>query len=197
MNFNSNKRGQLGKIISANVVLIILVFLMAIYLVLTGFAVGIKKPDVPSSIDVELGDVLFKEINVNGDRMSFVNGLIRADLESKKEEKAGRKSNYMSIVKEAIKSELERELAGDREYCLMLFQGGGNILPENTRVGGNEEDIYYKFKDGKGEISYNVLEMGEYQRKGHLSSLNFYVKTSELEKEYNVLYYYGGCLNEK
>ena len=76
----------------------------------------------------------------------------------------------------------------------MLFQGGGNIIPENTRVAGNEKDIYYKFKDGKGEINYNVLEMSEYQTKGHLNRLIFNVEASEFEKRYDLSYYYGECL---
>ena len=194
MIFNLNTRGQLGKIITSLPIFIGIFVILSFYLVFVIFFFEIRESSTPLNIKgVEFGEILFKEIEVNGVKMNFLDGLIRADLESKNEEKSGRKSDYMFLVKEAIRLKLEKELSSG-EYCLMLFQGGGNIIPENTKVEGNEKDIYYKFKDGKGEIRYNVLEMGEYQTKGHLNRLIFDVKASEFERKYDLSYYYGECL---
>ena len=191
-----SRKGQLGKIITSVPILISIIVILSIYLVFVVFAFETRGSHLPSSVKgVEFGDILFKEININGEKINFLDGIIKADLEAKKEESAGRKSNYMFLVKEAVRSKLETELNGiDEEYCLMLFQGGGNVIPENTKVGGNEKDIYYKFKNGKGEISYNVLEIGEYQRQGNLNQLIFNVKADNFEKKYELSYYYGRCL---
>ena len=110
-----NKSGQLGKIISSNFVLVILFFFALTYLIFVGFAVGIKKPEVPAVKESGLDDVLLEEIEVNGERISLADGIVKADLDSKKEEKAGRKSNYMSLVKEAIKTKLEKQFS-EGEY---------------------------------------------------------------------------------
>ena len=220
MNFDMrfNRRGQLGKIVSANVVLISLVFLMAIYLVLVGFAIGIKKPTVYAVIeDVGLGSVLFREINVNGERMSFVGGLINADIYFERDaeiqdslrrasgderakllDESRKYTNYMGKVKEALKSTLEKENSGkEEEICFMLFQGPGNVIRENIELDNNGKDIYYRFKNGKGEASNKVIDMEFYYKEGHFVKLHSFIVKSNVEKEYDIMYYYGRCLDEK
>ena len=213
MIFNLNHKGQLGKIITSFPVFISIFVIIVIYLVFVAAVYGIKGANVPSSIKgIELSNVLFNDIEVDGEKMSFLDGIIRADNYLARDEKiqeellrasgiererlleeSRKHINYMSKVKDALKNKLEKENSG--ETCFMLFQGPGNIIRENIKLENNEKDIYYRFKDGKGEKSPAVIDMEFYYKEGHFNKLSsFTVKSDSFERGYAISYYYGGCL---
>ncbi len=188
MKLNINKRGQLGKIFSANVVLIILVFLMAIYLVLVGFVVGIKKPDIPSFINVELGDVLFREINFSVDnkneKMLIFDALIgywngKIDI---------------NLIENALKDFVKNDAI--EGHCLAIAQGD-EMKPAGLTGGSALDDFFIEFKNGEiysGHTGSKPYQLNVYEEKGEFGEISFSILD---KKRIYVQYYYGRCLDEK
>ena len=179
-----NKRGalELGKIITTIPIMILIFLVIAIYLILVVFIDFAKGPTVPAVLDFEdkgFNEILFKEINVDGELMSLVHGLIRAEInemrcaiinsrldgdpnnpiKSDQErialiEERNKCVNYIARVKEGLIKVLEKE---DKIFegvgCFILCQScnvkTGFKPSDLMKINSNEEDISLRFKQGK------------------------------------------------
>ena len=226
------KKAVMGKILSTPIVLILIVLIMGVYLILAGSISIIKKPSVAAAFDgfyLSSDDVLFKEILIDGEKMSLAHGLIKADINERRcniiklrlegdlrnpiksddEREALRKeqikcSNYMSKIKESLIKTLEAEsLSG--ESCFILCQScnikSGFKSNQYMKINSNEKDIALKFKDGKFLGSDFNLASGEivseiYTQKELDERVSFSIEEIGYKRQFNIVYYYGRCLNE-
>ncbi len=174
----SNKKGQLGKIISSFSVMVLIFVVIAIYLVIAGSASLFKKASVYASIeDVDLNkDILLKEIEVSGEKFDILSALIRL--------------NEDTLSRDEINDGLKKII---NEGSILLLAKGENDEPGRLTGGPGRNNFIIEFKDGEMLYpnfgSYSSI-FAKYRDKGLLKQASFDVKGKKLYVEY----YYGGFI---
>lgn len=208
-----NRRGQSGKIIMTFGAIISVVLVIGILLVLSAFAFGIKQPEIPSqleSAEILEDSVLFKMIEVNGEKMTLLHGLMKADINSRKIQNIADLSfeerekylNFMARVKDGVIESLASE-SESKEMCFILCQTCNTetgFTPYNLmKISPNEEDFVFRFEDGglAGSPGELAATTEFYSIAGLDNRISFSITESGKEREFNIVYYYGECYNSE
>ena len=181
-----DKRGVIAKALSTLPVFLIIVFIIALFLVLTSFTTLFAKPTIPSKISsIESENILLKEIKLDidgrGKKILVFDALIM-DREIK-------------IEKEKIEMALGDLLMEEKKegHCIAIAQGGKNSAGQTG--GAAIDDFLIEFEGGEissGNIGYNPLRLRLYEQKGLLREISF--KNINEEERIYLQYYYGRCL---
>lgn len=176
MNFLFERRGQIGKILTSLPVLFILLFLLGIFLVLSTFAAR-SFATVPDAVGVWERDVLLKEINVNGEKMLLIDGLIKLE--------------HGRIGRDVLNEEIKK-FVNEKNNALLLAKGESEEPGRLT--GGAGRNNFIVFYDN-GVYSPNLgsfsSHFAEYRNKGLLKGTFFEVRTGGIVKKIYIEYYYG------
>lgn len=174
-----SKKGQLGKIITALPVLILIFFIIGIYLVLTGFAYVFKGASLFYFIEgVDTNDFLFHEIQINGQKMLLLDALIQ--FQEKK------------IERDMVNEEFKR-LVDDQNNFLLLASGFSE-MPGGLLGGQERNNFIIKLIDGeKKSPNYGSFHstFGEYRRKGLLQERVFEIRREEGIQKFYIEFYFG------
>ena len=213
-----NKNGVLGKILSTLPIFLLIVFIMGIFLILTGYTKITKAKDffMPLSVqNIELDSVLLKGISVNGESVLLLDGFLRdcryknearmlnekiksrnfysAEEENAAKERIAEISGYERKLRDQIKNELERFSVGSSErYCFISFLHSGR--PSLSEI-VSSRDIYLIIKNGKSENG-NVADLESYYDAGLLYETELLISSNFNGKEkekFAILSYYGKC----
>ncbi len=211
-----NSKGQLGKIITTIPVMIVIVFIIAIYLVLAGFAFKVRGENIPGFIEsVGSSDVLLlDEISVDNKNILILDGFIKDKLyedeikilsekirargfNNLEEENAAKErladiSKYSRGLREGIRKGLEQNnlnnYNGEKQCFIAFFEYGLPAL-SNWR---SARDIYLVMENGNSDKG-DINELEGYYDSGLLSLVKVPIKFYNSEITFIVQGYYGRC----
>ncbi len=187
-----NKKGLIiGKILSTLPVFLLIVFITGIFLILTAFAVVIKKPIVPALIEgVWVDSVLVRDINIEinnkNNKMLVFDALV----------KYWNEEIDIISVEDGLEEIVDRD--AKESHCLAIAQGLEKG-PAGLLGGASLNDFFIGFKDGnvfKRSTGDKPLALGEYEKEGLLREISF-SNLKETGKIVYIQYYYGKCLEER
>lgn len=177
-----DKGGQLGKIITTFPVMLLIFLIIGGYLILAGFAFGVKGVRVPASIEeVNLNNLLLKEIEINGEKITVLDALIKFEK--------------YEIEKADIRKEIEK-FENKGEYILLLAKGGSKY-PGNMLGGTGMNNMVIKFKDGEFSSPNSASHQSyftNYRKAGLLKQISLDIKGVNEKDRLYVEYYYGEVL---
>lgn len=174
-----SKKGQLGKIITALPVLILIFFIIGVYLVLTSFAYVFKGASSFYFIEgVDVDDFLLHGVQINGQKMPLLDVLIQFQDEK--------------IEREMVNEEFKR-LVDDQNNFLLLASGFSE-MPGGSLGAAERNNFIIRLKDGeKTSPNYGFFHsiFGEYRRKGLLQKQVFEIRREEGIQKFYIEFYFG------
>lgn len=185
-----NKKGIIGKFITSVPVFIGIVFVMGIFLIITAMATNFKMPGKKAentAPSVNIGEsILWKEIEVSGEKMYLFEGFLKYRTKIEDVDKQNKISDEFTSIGTTntnlqsfdFAEEIKRVMIEDKDYknkesCLYISYLGTSWV------------IFKKSASDEFSIS---------QTFGVIANLIYSIKGMDAESE--VLYHYGGCLDE-
>jgi len=174
-----DKKGQLGKIITTFPIMLLIFLIIGGYLILAGFAFGVKGQKIPVSIEeVNLGDVIFKDIELNGEKIMLVDALIGLD--------------EGIIKREEIDRGLEKAF-NENKYVLLLNVESNSL--GRVFLGAIVTKNIILLENNKITYSSRPLDiLNNYRNEELLKKVSFNINKEGKKFNYNIEYYYGEAL---
>lgn len=210
----SNKKGQLGKIITSFPIMLAIFFLFVIYFAIVGLnVVNRPKPFSQAQGQIASDSVLLKKINVQGEEMTVLDGFVKVEQMSKETIAAGNPNDkieemnrYYSDFIAEIFNQLRIESKFTGKKCMILdypyFTPPADVPDVDTLVDWR----YYKFEEGK--VSVLPITHDSVPFKDEVIAVKFSLKKSDSgardislifspndmsTEQGKIVYYYGDC----
>ncbi len=183
-----NKKAQLGKVISSFPVMLLIFLIIAVYLILSVFAIEIKSPSLPAITatipgdieSIETQSILLNEITIKGEKITILDALIKF------EEK--------EIERDDLYDELKKFV--DKNNNILLLAIGENKNPGNNLGGEALQNYVIKFNEDKINSGSFSSTFANYRENGLLNQLSFNINTKDGLKKIYIESYYGRQINE-
>ena len=183
----SDRKGQIGQILTSFPVLFLVFFLILIFVIVSAFISTFGGgADLGEGIVLESRELMLREVEVTLDDKVVIMSVYESVI----------LYHHKKIERSELK-EIMRSLVDDKNECLIFAQGEDtDPIPRIT----NEvvDDFYFKFKEGKARESnkgFVTRIFKQYNEAGNLENLYFYDEVND--KVIYLRYYYGECLNEE
>lgn len=206
-----DKKGQLGKLITAFPFLLAIVLLLALYLVVAGFFLQSPNP-FPQAQGID-DSLLLEKVVVQGEEMTILDGFVKAEQMSAETIAAGNPNDkieemnrYYSYFIAEIFNQLKIESKLTGKKC-MILDYPRLTPPEGVPVIGASEINwrYYKFEEGK--VNVVAISHDSEPFKDDVVAVKFSLKKSDSgardtslvlspdmsTEQGKIVYYYGDC----